>query len=252
LLFLVRRLFESALDHMRGVGLLRQADGITRSPIALGRVALEAASRAWYLLEPAITAEERLWRALNVEFDALGEAHAAAKRGKDDEAMRTAGREGRDMLRRATDLGAPISGDHRKRLDPYHRAAAIVDLLVGQQDGAMYHGLSKIVHSQEDEGFRLMLGLADNSPTHPQRDRFIAMNLVPFVVALSEATRRLATYTGCGLSAVADAEPLVLGLWSLASGFRDAKYEAQIEVEGWDVPPEADPEFWRRLDPGMS
>jgi len=77
-----------------------------------------------------------------------------------------------------------------------------------------------------------MLGLADNAPTHPQRDRFIAMNLVPSVVALTEASKRLAAYTGWDLSGVAEAEPYVLGLWSLASGFQDAEYEAQIEAEG--------------------
>lgn len=246
-LFLARRLFESALDHMRGVGQLLQIDGITRSPLALGRVALEGASRAWHVLDPDIDADQRLWRALNAELDALSETVAAGRREQDEEPMRQAGREMRSLLQRATALGASQSTNPGKRLDPYQRASAIVDLLLDRQDGAVYHGLSKIVHSQEDEGFRLMLGLADNSPAHPQRDRMIAMNLVAPLVALTEATNRLGKYTGWDLSAVVETQSGLLDLWSLASGFHDAQYEEQIEAEGWNVPVDADPEFWRRL-----
>jgi hypothetical protein len=246
-LLLSRRLMEAALDHVRGIAVLFQTDGVTRSPIALARVALEGAVRTWYLLDPSVDARQRHWRAINVDLDALSEEVSAARRQQDDERMRERGREIRTLIARCLQLGAARDSDNGQRLAPYKRASAMVDILMEQTDGSTYHGLSRIVHSQEDEGFRLMLGLNDPAEAHPQRDRLMALNSLPAIVGLLEATKRVAWYTGWDLSAGNEVEADVVELWAMASGFYDKAYEAAIEAEGWNPPREGDPEFWRRL-----
>lgn len=246
-LLLSRRLMEAALDHVRGIAVLFQAEGVTRSPIAVARVALEGAVRTWYLLDPAIDARQRHWRAINAELDALTEEVSAARREHDDECMRESGREISTLLARCVQLGATRDSKNGQRLEPYKRASAIVDLLMEQTDGSTYHGLSRIVHSQEDEGFRLMFGLNEPAEAHPQRDRMMALNTLPAIISLLEATKRVAWYTGWDLSAVDEVEADVLAMWAAASGLYDEAFEAAIEAEGWNPPPEADPNFWRRL-----
>jgi len=234
-LLLVRRLIEAALDHLHSIGILMQAERAGRAPIALSRVALEAAARAWYLLDPAIGPQERIVRTLNAELDALDEKVKAARRSGEHERMRQAGTEMKDLLREAVKQGAKRSRIHGQRLDRYERASANIDELLQQNDGSIYHILSTMVHSHEDEGFRLLLGLAHDEG-NPHQGQQIALYVLPAILALVEACKRLDTYTGWDISDHDSTNELVLGFSAHGAGFADDHYRELAEQQLDDPP----------------
>ncbi len=246
-LFFAHRLFDAAIDHLTGLAVLLQTEGAIRSPLALSRVALEAASRAWYLLDEGVTPRDRFWRALNAELEINAEANKAARKQGDDETMRETGIALRTLLKDAKRFGAKSDEENGQMIAPYLRANAIVDALLDQIGGSTYHSLSQMVHSQEDEGFGLTIGVHEPETPHPQRDRLICLQLLPAIIAIFQALRRLAAYTGWDLSAVFELEAGQVNMWAAASGLRDAEIESQILSEGWEPPENGTVEFWRRV-----
>jgi hypothetical protein len=228
-LFLVRRLIESAIDHLRAIGTLMKSDSGIRSPLALARVTAEAAARACYLLDSGASAAGRMCRTLNAELEVLDEQRKAAQREGNEEELSEA-TEGAAAIRSvALDHGAALARRDSKYLEPHVGAGAMIDEILQQEHRSTYHHLSTYVHSQEDEGWRLVMGLADGEGTAHQ-SMHLALHCFAGLLTFIEACQRLATYTGWDLSNTYEARDLVLELWVRGAGMADDYYR-QIAVE---------------------
>lgn len=194
-LFLVRRLMEASVDHLRAIGVLMQSDGVSRSPLALARVAAEAAARACHIVDPEATPSQRMRRAINFELEILEEKRKAAKREGDGSQLKDAEDESSRLLGAAIARGAKRSKDHGKFLDPYVGAGELIDAVLQREHRSTYHFLSGYVHSQEDEGARLAMGLADGDG-NPHQGMYLALHCFGAIVVFSEACRRVGLYTG--------------------------------------------------------
>jgi hypothetical protein len=62
-----------AQDHLRGLESLLVAESSVYAPMTVARALLESAARAWWLLDPAIEARERISRALTERLKSLHE-----------------------------------------------------------------------------------------------------------------------------------------------------------------------------------
>jgi hypothetical protein len=72
-----RRLTESVIENLRNLALLLQDESAVRTPIALGRIVLDANARLWYVLEPNLDAFERVRRTLNEELSSIAHGYRA-------------------------------------------------------------------------------------------------------------------------------------------------------------------------------
>lgn len=230
LLFIVRRLIESAIDHLRAIGILMQFDVGMRSPLALARVAAEAAARVCYLLDGRATATDRMYRTLNVELEMLDEQRRAANREADHEELSQATEDAAAIRTIATEHGAVRSRDNHKYFEPYVRPGAMIDEILQRNHNSTYHYLSGYVHSQEDEGSRLAMGLA-NGDGNPHQGMYLAINCFAGLLTFTEACQRLAAYTGWNLSDTHEARDLVLELWARGAGIADDHYRQIAEQQ---------------------
>ncbi|MFF2058967.1 hypothetical protein [Rhodococcus qingshengii] len=77
------RYLANAEDHLRSCGYLIPAEGIALSPISLCRTVLNATAMAHWLLEPGISATERMRRYMNVQLHVLRERVQYAEESQD-------------------------------------------------------------------------------------------------------------------------------------------------------------------------
>lgn len=234
-LYLSRRLIEGTLDHLRSIAVLLQEERSTRSPIALSRISLEASARAWHLLDPDLDPAERMFRCINAELDALDEQHKAARREDDEDEMRETGAEIKTMLRVADVRGANRSTANGRRLEPYLRPADMIDELLQREHHSTYHEFSMIIHSQEDEGFRIALGL-NTVDGNPHQDRYVAMHVLTAILGFVDTINRVGRYTGWDFSDLDEPTQQLLTLWAHGAGLADDQYrtaaEQQLLAEG--------------------
>lgn len=195
--------------------------------MALARIALEGAARAWHLLDPDVGATTRLLRCLNTELDALDEQEKAARREGNMELVREAGGEAKELLRIATNNGMTRSKDHKRRLDPYRRAADLIDEMLNLEHHSISHELSTVVHAQEDQGLRLTLGLIGGAE-NPHKDTTAAVYILPALGA-ADAVKRLGAYTGWDFSSLDEPTQRTVELWAHGAGLADDQYRAIAE-----------------------
>lgn len=72
-----------------------------------------------------------------------------------------------------------------------------------------------------------MLGL-ESGGTSPQRDRYIALHVLPAVLIATRSHALLGAYMGWDFGDLAEPRELLLQLWALGSGFHDEQYRAQV------------------------
>jgi hypothetical protein len=174
-LFIVRPLIESAIDHLRAIGILMQFDVVIRPPLVLTRITAEAAARACYLLDDQTSATERMCRTLNTGLEMLEEQRKAARCESNQEALTQVIEDATAIQRVATEHGAVPSRANRNYLEPYARPGAMIDEDLQREHNSTYHYLSGYVHSQEDEGSRLAMGLADGEG-NPHQGMYLALH----------------------------------------------------------------------------
>jgi hypothetical protein len=111
----------------------------------------------------------------------------------------------------------------------------MIDEILQREHNSTYHYLSGYVHSQEDEGSRLVMGLADGEGS-PHQGMYLAVHCFAGLLTFTEACQRLAVYTGWDLSGAHEARDLVLELWAHGAGMADDHYrqiaEQQITQQG--------------------
>jgi hypothetical protein len=229
-LFIVRRLVESAIDHLRAIGILMQFDSVVRPPLALARITAEAAARACYLLDDQTSTTERMCRTLNAELEMLDEQRKAAKREANQEEVTQATEEATAIGRIAKEHGAVRSRDNHNYLEPYVRPGAMIDEVLQREHSSTYHYLSGYVHSQEDKGWRLAMGLADGEG-NPHQGMYLALHCFAGLLTFTEACQRLSVFTGWDLSDADEARDLVLELWARGAGMADDHYRQVAEQQ---------------------
>ncbi len=168
-----RRLIEAFIDNLRAIALLLQDGEITRGPIALSRVVLDAAAHACFLLAPDIAASERMRRTLNEELALLVADYKAAL-AEDDPQRHAEHEEEIAEIRQAAEscgfeeFASMPTHDRQRRLitsvKPSDNTPKMIDLALSNP-GPFWHQLSAIVHSQEDMGIRLLLSLESSGPS---------------------------------------------------------------------------------------
>jgi hypothetical protein len=145
-------LLASASHHLRAIAdLLAHEYGFFPN-FTLARVTLEAAARAWYLMDPDIEGEERLRRYLNERLSSLKEQLWLLSNIGDETADKR--REISELLLSAEARGYPVS--QRRGLppsvgEPRPTAATLIHQLFPDPTGtmfgkAMYQVLSSVVH----------------------------------------------------------------------------------------------------------
>jgi hypothetical protein len=222
-----RRIVEAALDHLRGIAVLLADDRITRPPLALSRVVLDAAAHAYYLLEPGVAPDDRLSRALNEVLGRLGEDYNAAKRAGDSVATADAEAEIAGIF---TAVGTTRKCNWNRRHPPFLgsapvTAASMTRLLL--EGASLWNELSAVVHLKEDEGWRMMLGLqAGFEGVH--RDSYIAFWTTGAVVGMARVAEALGSYAGWDLGAVLEANETLFQVFADAGGMLDEFHRADV------------------------
>jgi len=233
-LFMVRRLTEAAVDHLRAIGIILQDERPTLAAMALARISLEAAARVCHLLEPTLTADERITQTLNAEIVALQDSWKSARKTGDVEQEGQLDSEMQTLASYAKQRGQTKDSTQGRCLAPYVSASTMIDhALEHPPRGLIYHTLSTVVQSQEHEGLRIVLGLGEEEAP-AQRTAHVAVNVLPSIVVITKAYRLIADYTGWvfdpDLGHTAD---LVLQQWAAGSGLADDYYRHQVEP-GWE------------------
>jgi hypothetical protein len=232
-----RVLVEAALDHLRGLATLLDDGQVTRPPMALARVILDATAHAYYLLEPDSGPGARLHRAVNELLDRLGEEYYDAVRSGDAERTDELRAEVEE-IRAAVGEGEKWNWNVDRNRPPFIgdrpvTTAEMTEALLGFRD--MWGELSGVVHVKEGEGWRLMLGF-EAGLSNPHTGQLVAFHTLPAVVGLVRVVEVLPSYTGWNLpESQAAIEPL-LNLWADAAGFNDDEHRARLLEEQRDVP----------------
>jgi ppGpp synthetase/RelA/SpoT-type nucleotidyltranferase len=144
-------LLTSAVDHLRAIAdLVGHKHGFFPS-ISLARAVVEAAARAWYLLEPDIDCAERFRRYLNDQLFSLHEELWLLKAMEDEDAAdRKAEIDG--LLSTALRRGYPVlRGRNRATLGHRPTTSALIQELLSDSTGTktgllLYGVMSSVVH----------------------------------------------------------------------------------------------------------
>jgi hypothetical protein len=237
-LSVARRLTETASDNLKATSILFASPEIVRGPLVLSRAVLDASAHSFYLFEPGIDPAQRFIRALNEELNLSAASYKIAKReGNADEASAFE-EESRGIENILVDRGYTEfvrtggTGTYRPivSIGSDVPTTRMIDLIL-DSPGPIWNDLSAIVHNQEDMGFRILFGL-DSSGRSPNRDSFIAMQVLPALLAFIYARTRLAAYTGWECAGLSDEEEALLTLWTYGSGMRDDEYRKIVEKGG--------------------
>jgi hypothetical protein len=102
----------------------------------------------------------------------------------------------------------------------------MIDRLL-ENPGPFWHELSTIVHSQEDDGMRLLLGFEFEGDALV-RDCYVAFFILPAVLAVTRAQEVLAGYMGWQFDCLVEPGELLLELWARGAGLRDDEYRATV------------------------
>lgn len=236
-LSVVRRLTEAATDNLKAISILLGTPQITRGPLVLGRAVLDAAAHNCYLLEPDIDSSERFARSLNEELSLSFASYKVAVREGDAAEISTFETEARQIEAVTTALGyvnfirARGTGSHRpvRNIGDEVLTAEMIDRAL-DSPGPIWNGLSAIVHNQEDMGFRLVFGL-ESAGVSPHRDSYIALQVLPALLAFVYARKRLEAYTSWDFMGLGEVEGMLLELWAHGSGIHDDEYRRVAEAE---------------------
>lgn len=231
ILYVVHRIADAAIDHLRAIGILIVDGRVIRPPLALARISLEASAQVVHLLQEQCSAAERVGQVLNAEILALAEERRVERKQRNSNEVRQLDREMKDLASYAASQGCARDKTDRSYIAPKIGPSVMIDRALTQNEyGEMWHVLSTFVHPLGDEGYRLLLG-----PTAPteraHRVSISALHVLPAILVTISAHRAIARYTGWDLSAADKRADPLLELWTHGSGMRDDHYRSQLGVE---------------------
>lgn len=242
-----RHIVEGLIDHLRALAVLLETDRVRRAALVLGRVLLDGAANANHLLDPNITASQRLIRCLNYELRRLGEDYEVAQAEENSTLLEQIEARVAEIDKQAS-AAVKISvawpgktkGRGLPRLGPRDK-----DIVVTALNGSrsVLHTLSSAVHVQEDAGFRLGIGVGviKDDPHAASR---IVLYLTYVIVAVVQLQERIALYFGWDLSPVAAATPNLLAIWTAGAGMSDTEIRAAIRQDWGESDPNDEPVPW--------
>lgn len=221
------RIMDAAIDHLRGLAILISDQRLSRPPLALSRVVLDAMAHLYQVLQPGIDADERMARVLNEALARAGEDFRAARRENRQERMDAAEAEisvifdavGTRWPHNWNRRSLPYVGDG----PPY--TSKMIDELLGQ--GSTWYQLSDVVHNKEDDGWRIMLGLGLGAE-NPHRGSYIALHSFAAVLGIVRLTEVIESYTGWNLSAPHESGMPLCQMWAAAAGMSDDTYREHV------------------------
>lgn len=232
-----RRLIESTVDHLRAIAVLCTDGRPVRSPLALARVASDAAAHVHHLLDPTANAQSRLLRALNEDLVVLSEAvrdseRAGDGRPTDDELAIDALLA--EVKRVAPTIHATWPAKDRPRgaklgrvpfVDRFVGTAKMIDDALDLTGGQVWAVMSKVVHNQESQIFRVMYSL-ELSKNVRYRAKNISAQVLLTLVVFDRALRRLGPYMGWDLTDLHDND--LLTAWAIGAGLADGQIRAEV------------------------
>lgn len=227
-----RLLTEAAVDHLRGLAIMLADGRVSRPPLALARVILDAAAHVHYLFDPGIDADERLVRALNELLARAGEDYNAAARADGGDAMAQHEQEVQQILDAVGDR-LPHHWDKQRRRLPVIgeqpiSTARMTNLLL--EVGTSWYDLSGVVHNKEDGGWRIMLG-HDTTIDNPHAGSYVSLHTFAAVIGMIRVIEAIEAYTSWDLGPVRAHDEDLMQVWPDASGMRDEQHRARIMAE---------------------
>jgi len=202
----------------------------------MARVAIDAEAQLFQVVQPGVSASERLVRCLNMQLTALGEnIRSAVAEGRLEQADEdyaecvsiTTGAERagarltkpRDQAKRRVQfIGKPTS-PKEQRLALHEELQAV----------GIWHFLSTVVHSQDDSGFRLMAGL--DGFNNPHSDVMLAVFVFFVILGFDRCITALAEYAAFDLANVAGFIKNEMPIWMDAAGKSDEAIRRAVETE---------------------
>lgn len=236
----VRRLVESTVDHLRAIAVLCVDGRPVRSPLALARIASDAAAHAHHVLDPQVTPTSRLLRALNEDLVVLSEAVRDSERA--GESRPTEEEAAIDTLLAEVKRVAPLlhatwpakdrpTGSRLGRVpfvECFVGTAKMIDDSLDMTGGQVWADMSKVVHNQESHIFRMMYSL-ELSKNVRYRAKNIAAQVLLTLLVFDETLRRLGPYMGWDLTDLHDND--LLKTWAIGAGMADDQIRAQVLSE---------------------
>jgi hypothetical protein len=137
---------ETAEDHLLGLTRVARPPQLVAAPFTMARGMLEAAARAWLLLDPTVTVEERIARGVNERLYGLRE------KGKEEAELKEHTQtQCEALLTGALRVGIPLTknGDWviKGRADNTNLVDQLVNSVQAIEEGSLYRFYTSIAHS---------------------------------------------------------------------------------------------------------
>ncbi len=232
-----RRLVEAVIDHLRAIAILAQDGRTVRPPLALTRVAIDAAAHMHHVSDPGVDAANRLIRALNEDLVVLSEAVRDAERAGTDrpteeekaiDALLTEVKRIRPAMHASWPAKDRPNGSKLGRvpfIDKFVGTASMIDAALDVTAGQLWADLSAVVHNQESNAFRLMFAL-ELSKNARERAKNISSRVLTALFVLDQALRGVGPYMGWNLEPLYNAD--LLNIWAIGGGLADHLIREQI------------------------
>ena len=228
-LFHARRLIAGSIDHLRAIGLLLTHDSPVRSPLALGRVALESGARAAHLLNAGYTAQQRVACAINIEISPVAQAWQATDKTKDPGRRVALDQEMQQIASIGARYGIARSSKDGRFLEPLAATSQTIEEVLADSGPSLHHDLSAVIHSQESDFQRAVFGL-DAQHVPYNRTQQIALAVFPAILALATCLDRLRVFCDWTFDANYDrAAGVFLNVWASGSGLADEALSAVVD-----------------------